>query len=63
LFERLDEEDRQMTQAVIDFADGKMEDGKGWNVEFELQKLGRSAFCGFGYALHSTVGCGGFRKE
>lgn len=44
LFERLDEEDKQITQAVIDFADGKMEDGKGWNVEFELQKLGRQLF-------------------
>lgn len=44
LFERLDEDDKQMTQAVIDFADGKMEEGKGWNVDTELQNLGHQLF-------------------
>jgi len=44
LFERLDEEDKQITQAVIDYADDKMQDGKGWNVEDGLKKLGRQLF-------------------
>lgn len=44
LLDRLDESDTQVTQAVIDFAETKIEDGKSWNVEFEIKKLGEQLF-------------------
>lgn len=44
LLDRLDESDTQITQAVIDFAEAKIEEGKSWNVEFGISKLGEQLF-------------------
>lgn len=44
LLDNLNEADAQVTQAVIDFAESKIEDGKSWNVEMEIAKLGRELF-------------------
>ncbi|HLP50123.1 MAG TPA: UvrD-helicase domain-containing protein, partial [Chitinophagales bacterium] len=44
LLDRLDESDQQITQAVLEFAETKIEDGKSWNVDYEIQKLGKELF-------------------
>ncbi len=44
LLDRLSESDAQITQAVLEFAETKIEDGKSWNIEFEIQKLGKELF-------------------
>lgn len=44
LLDNLNEADAQVTQAVIDFAESKIEDGKSWNVELEIAKLGKELF-------------------
>ena len=44
LLDRLDENDAQITQAVLEFAETKIEDGNSWNVDFEIQKLGNQLF-------------------
>jgi len=42
--DRLSESDAQITQAVLEFAETKIEDGKSWNIDFEIQKLGKELF-------------------
>jgi len=44
LLDRLSESDAQITQAVLEFAETKIEDGKSWNIDFEIQKLGKELF-------------------
>lgn len=44
LLDRLSETDAQVTQAVIDFAEDKVEEGKNWKIEYEIAKLGRQLF-------------------
>lgn len=44
LLDRINETDQQVTQAVIDFAEFKIEDGKSWNIEYEIAKLGKQLF-------------------
>lgn len=44
LLDKLDESDEQVTQAVLEFAETKIEDGKSWNIDFEIQKLGKELF-------------------
>ncbi len=44
LLDRMNEADQQVTQAVIDFAESKIEDGKSWNIEYEISKLGKQLF-------------------
>lgn len=44
LLDRLDESDTQITQAVLDFAEQKIEDNKDWKIEYELGKLGKELF-------------------
>ena len=44
LLDRLNETDQQVTQAVVEFAESKIEDGKSWNVEREISKLGKQLF-------------------
>lgn len=44
LLDRLSESDTQITQAVLEFAETKIEDGKSWNIDFEIQKLGKELF-------------------
>ncbi len=44
LLDRLSESDAQITQAVLEFAETKIEDGKSWNIDFEIQKLGNELF-------------------
>ncbi|MCX6199956.1 MAG: UvrD-helicase domain-containing protein [Bacteroidetes bacterium] len=44
LLDRLNETDQQVTQAVLEFAESKIEDGKSWNVEKEISKLGKQLF-------------------
>lgn len=44
LLDRLSESDSQITQAVLEFAETKIEDGQSWNIDFEIQKLGRELF-------------------
>lgn len=44
LLDRLNEADQQLTQAVVEFAESKIEDGKSWNVEKEISKLGKQLF-------------------
>ncbi len=44
LLDRLSESDAQITQAVLEFAETKIEDGQSWNIDFEIQKLGRELF-------------------
>ncbi len=44
LLDRLNEADLQVTQAVLEFAEANIEDGKSWNIEFEIQKLGKELF-------------------
>lgn len=44
LLDRLSESDVQVTQAVLEFAETKIEDGKSWNIEMEIQKLGNELF-------------------
>jgi ATP-dependent exoDNAse (exonuclease V) beta subunit len=44
LLDRLNESDAQITQAVLEFAETKIEDGKSWNIDFEIQKLGKELF-------------------
>lgn len=44
LLDRLDESDAQITQAVLEFAETKIEDGNSWNIDFEIQKLGNQLF-------------------
>ncbi len=44
LLDRLNETDQQVTQAVVEFAESKIEDGKSWNVEKEISKLGKQLF-------------------
>src|SRR5262249_25638762 len=44
LLDRLNEADTQVTQAIIDFAESKIEEGRSWNIEFEIKSLGRELF-------------------
>ncbi|MBK8659724.1 MAG: UvrD-helicase domain-containing protein [Bacteroidetes bacterium] len=44
LLDRLNESDTQITQAVIDFAEYNMEDGRSWNIDSALVKLGKQLF-------------------
>lgn len=44
LLDRLNESDTQITQAVIDFAEDNMEDGRSWNIDTALVKLGKQLF-------------------
>ncbi|MBP7388976.1 MAG: UvrD-helicase domain-containing protein [Chitinophagales bacterium] len=44
LLDRLNESDTQITQAVIDFAEDNMEDGRSWNIDNALVKLGKQLF-------------------
>lgn len=44
LLDSLNEADPQITQAVIEFAESKIEDGKSWNIELEIARLGRELF-------------------
>ncbi|MBP6730702.1 MAG: UvrD-helicase domain-containing protein [Chitinophagales bacterium] len=44
LLDRLSESDAQITQAVLEFAETKIEDGQSWNIDYEIQKLGRELF-------------------
>lgn len=44
LLERIDETENPVTQAVIEFAESRMDEGKDWNIDFELKKLGEELF-------------------
>ncbi len=44
LLDRLSEGDVQVTQAVLEFAETKIEDGKSWSIDKEIQKLGNELF-------------------
>ncbi len=44
LLDRLNEADQQVTQAVLDFASSKIEEGKSWNVDRDMAKLGGELF-------------------
>lgn len=44
LMDRLSEEDPQVTQAVVEFAESNIEDGKSWNLEHQLIRLGKELF-------------------
>lgn len=44
LLDSLNEADPQVTQAVLEFAESKIEEGKGWNIEREIISLGNELF-------------------
>jgi ATP-dependent exoDNAse (exonuclease V) beta subunit len=44
LLDRLNESDQQVTQAVLDFALSKIEEGKSWNVDRDMASLGKELF-------------------
>lgn len=44
MLDRLSETDTQITQAVVEFAESKIEEGGSWNVEFGIKSLGRELF-------------------
>jgi ATP-dependent exoDNAse (exonuclease V) beta subunit len=44
LLDRLHESDAQVTQAVLDFALSKIEEGKSWNIDRDIASLGRELF-------------------
>lgn len=44
LMDRLHDEDDQVTNAVVDYAESNIEEGKSWNIEYALMALGRELF-------------------
>jgi len=44
LMDRLSEEDDNVTNAVVDFAESNIEEGRSWNLAFSLIKLGKELF-------------------
>ncbi len=44
LLDRLNEADTQVTQAVLDFASSKIEEGRSWNVDRDIASLGGELF-------------------
>ncbi|MBL7779292.1 MAG: UvrD-helicase domain-containing protein [Chitinophagales bacterium] len=44
LLDQLSENEKQLTDAVIEFAESKIEDGKGWHIEHEIIRLGSELF-------------------
>ncbi len=44
LMDRLHDEDDQVTNAVVEYAESNIEEGKSWNIEYALMTLGRELF-------------------
>ncbi len=44
MLDRLNEADTQVTQAVLEFAEGRIEEGKSWRVERDIASLGKELF-------------------
>jgi ATP-dependent exoDNAse (exonuclease V) beta subunit len=44
LMDRLSEEDDNVTNAIIEFAESNIEEGKSWNLEYSLVQLGKELF-------------------
>ena len=44
LMDRLSEEDTQVTNAVVEFAESNIEEGKSWNLEYRLVQLASELF-------------------
>ncbi|MBL0310209.1 MAG: UvrD-helicase domain-containing protein [Bacteroidetes bacterium] len=44
LMDRLSEEDDQVTNAIVEFAESNIEEGKSWNLEHSLVNLGKELF-------------------
>lgn len=44
MLDRLSESDTQITQAVVEFAESKIEEGSSWNVDYGIKSLGRELF-------------------
>lgn len=44
MLDRLNEADTQVTQAVLEFAEDRIEEGKSWRVEMDIASLGKELF-------------------
>ena len=44
LMDRLSEEDDNVTNAIVEFAESNIEEGRGWNLAFSLTQLGKELF-------------------
>lgn len=44
LLDQLSENEKQLTEAVIEFAESKIDEGRGWHIEYELTRLATELF-------------------
>jgi len=56
LMDRLSDEDDSITNAVVDFAESNIEEGRSWNLAFSLIMLGRELFNEDAYAYLDKLG-------